>query len=600
MAYRQENKEIVIDGWENGIADSPYQGISDIRNMNLISVPKEASVNFATTQNSALSITTGVVASASAGGDTINYVGTVGTPTSGMAIVFAGGSLPSGITAGTQAATSDTNVYWISNIDINAQTFKVYTNPGLSSLVDITSSGTGTFTTIDMGQPRFSATTSASVQYIVDHNGRVWYSNGTTWIFVNNTTRANANGNGLVYYQASNGTGYLFVFRNALIDYMPTASIGTWTYGWKTLNTAAGTPNSHQAIVGFDNVVYYCDANYIGRFFEVINGPPQTNYFDPTSAGTYTFSSQAVAISAIEIAQCVAELGNLIIIAGTRNLLYPWDRIKTNCNYPVFIADTFGLVSMGAANGTALKLNLPRILTINTNAYIFMGVRGRIYITNGTQAQLYKKLPDHLSGTIEPYYTWGGVGFNKNQLYFGVIVTTNGAATNSNYGGLWAIDLDTKALRIVNQLSYGSYAGFCTLIIPLTGTATAGSGFYVGWDSGSSTYGMDISSGTSYTNYQSYIDTDNIPIGTLLKPTTSNNLEWKLATPLVSGEGIKISYRLKFSDSFTLIWENTTVGAFSDYQAVNFQNAQWVQFRIETKSTASSPSYVRLTELRLR
>lgn len=61
MSYRVEGKDIVIDGFEQGIAPSPYatnlptamgniinSGIADMRNMNVVSVPGEVSVNTAT------------------------------------------------------------------------------------------------------------------------------------------------------------------------------------------------------------------------------------------------------------------------------------------------------------------------------------------------------------------------------------------------------------------------------------------------------------------------------------------------------------------------------------------------------------------------
>lgn len=606
MSYQIDKKtgDIVINGWEKGIADDPYTGISDIRNMNLISVPKEASVNFSVSQNSYNSFS-GNVASASASDDTVTYSGETGTPVSGMVVVFAGGSLPSGISAGSQSASSDSNIYWISNVNTSTKTFKLYTDYGLSSLVNITSDGTGTFATIDMSQPRFSAF-DGTYYYLIDKVGRVWggsRADTSPWPFLGNTTRANANGNGLVYYQGSDGAGWLFAFRNNRIDYTRTNTI-SWVYGWNTgsggsgaatLETAVGIANSHHALVGQDNVVYICDANYISAFFEKAG-----QVFDPTNTATYTNecstngSLYALKLPFIEIAQYLTELGINLMIAGQRFLIYPWDRTSTSFKFPIFMADTFGYANLAAA-----QPNIPKMITINTNTFILMGNRGRIYITNGTQAQLYKKVPDHLSGTVEPYYTWGGLGFNKNQLYFSLMATTNGGSTNANYGGVWAIDMDSKALRLTNKLSYGSYAGYCTLFMPVPTNAT-GSGFFAGWDNGSSGYGLDQTISTPYTNYESYIDTDLIPIGTYLNQITSSNIEWKLSKPLVSGEGVKISYRLDFSQNFTQIWENTTVGAFSDYKSVNFQRAQWVQLRVETKSTASSPSYVRLTELRIR
>lgn len=595
MTYRIENKEIIIDGWEKGIANSPYEGISDIRNMNLISVPKEASVNFQTVQSS-LSGFSGSVASASATNDTVTYSGETGTPVNGMVVVFAGGSLPAGITAGTQGVTADTNIYWIDSVNTGAKTFQIFTTYARSSPVNITGDGTGTFGSINMTQPRHTISTyvatAGTMYFTLDSVGRCWALNATIWSYLGNITRANANGNGLVTYTASDGTVFLFVFRNALIDWMACASLGTWNYAWKTMNTGAGYAHSHHAIVGQDNVAYFCDNYYVGSFFQKVAATP----FDPSSSGTFTFTTTALTLPYTDVTQQLVELGANLLIAGSKNFLYQWDRISTGQSYPVFLADNFGLADLSIS-----QPNIPKMITLNTNTYIFMGVRGRIYITNGTQAQLYKKIPDHLSGTVEPYYIWGAIGFNKNQLYFGLIATANDGTANANYGGLWAIDMDTKAIRLVNQLSYGSYAGYCTTFVPIL-TVGAGSGFYAGWDSGSSTYGIDSTISSGYSNYQSYIDTDNIPIGTLLKPITSNNMEWKIVKPLTSGEGVKVSYRTDLSQSFTLIWEETTVGVFSSVSpSINWQNAQWIQFRIETKSTGvNTSSFVRLTELRLR
>lgn len=605
MAYRFEKTEtgtdIVIDGWEKGIGDAPYGqmsqfagftgGLADLRNVNIITSPGEASVNFATALNS-LGSFSATVASADASADTVTYSSATGTPQSGMAVVFAGGSLPTGITAGTQSASADTNVYWIGNINTSAQTFKVYSDPTLSSLVNITNTGTGTVASINMTQPRHWTTVTSApnsfVYYIVDSVGRVWYQNGTSWVFVNNTTRANANGNGLVYFQASNGTGYLFVFRNALIDYMPTATIGTWTYGWKTMNTAAGTANSHHALVGQDNVAYYCDGAWLGSFFE-----KSGQNFDPSSGTTFTWTQQALALPTIEIAQWLAELGVSLLVAGVRNLIFPWDRTSTSFNYPIFMADTFGYGSMASA-----QPNVPKMMTINTNTYIFMGNRGRIYITNGSQAQLFKKVPDFLSGTVEPYFTWGGVGFNKNQMYFGILATSNDGTANNNFGGLWAIDMDTNALRLVNQLSYGSYAGYCTLYIPLTTTAT-GFGFYAGWDNNASGYGIDSSSSSPYTGGQSYAISDAIPIGNYLSKYTPTNIEYKLSVPMVSGESVQLLSAQHINDTYTSIGTDSTVGNISFTFPFTDWQFQWLLIKAVLTSTASSPSYARLKEVRI-
>jgi hypothetical protein len=589
MSYTidQKNKSIVISGFDKGIADDPFSGISDMRNMNIISVPGEASVNFSTALNS-LGSFSGSIVSADPATEKITYSGATGVPVTGQAIVFAGGSLPAGLSAGTQSASTDTNVYWVRSVDLNNQTFTVSSTFEPTADVNITATGTGTFATIDIGKTKYF-TYDGTNYWVIDTNGRVW-GGARGWQFSGNTTRSNGNGNGLVYYQASDGTGYLFAYRNKRIDYTIISTI-SWVYGWNTatggsgadsMKTQAGTNNPHEAIVAPDNKVYFTDANWVGRFYQA----SPTTAFDPTNTATYVFDQTAV-LPFTDIAQCLAPLGNTVLIGGRKNVIYPWDTFSALPSYPILLAE----------------YNIVKLVTVNTNTFAFAGNRGRIYITNGSQGQLYKKLPDHISGTIEPYFTWGGAMSIKNQLYFSASVTTNGGSAISQYGGIWAIDLDSKAMRLTNQLSYGTYAGYSTAMIPIFSSTPSGTGFYAGWDSGSSTYGIDTTSSTPYTGSQATIDSDLIPIGTFNSPTDFERVEYKLTKPMVSGESITIYARLIFNTTDTgfgsAILTDSTVGNFSSSSPVNFKNAQWIQLKVVTNSTASSPSYTRLKEIRI-
>lgn len=592
---------LVIDGVENGIADNPFDGISDMRNVNIVSVPGEASVGFATANNTDANAT-GSIVSADAGADTITIAGT--NIQHGQAVVFSGGSLPAGIVAAT--------TYWV--VPVTAGVYHIYTDYGLSSLLNITSDGTGTYATTIMGSPKYFThivTGATDSYFMVDANGLVW-SNFIaapqgTWRYTGNiVTQANGSthGNGIVAYipsgNLSTSIGYIFVFRDFQIDYATITSNTTlaWTYGWnpatgtstqvnylktKTNGSSANSVYSHEAMVAPDNRVYYCDANYVGRFYQT---DPTGSAFDPTNTATYTFDNTSI-LPYTDTAQCIAFLGTNILVGGKNNIIYPWDRFSNVPNFPILISE----------------YNIQKMVTVNTNTYIFVGNRGRIYITNGSQSQLYKKMPDHLSGTIEPYYTWGGATSNKNQLYFSASVTTNAGVTITTMGGLWGIDLDTKAQRITNQLSYGTYAGYATAIIPNFSPAPAGTGLYIGWDSGVSTYGIDTTTSTPYTSSQAYIDSDLIPIGTFLRHKTFENIEFKLGVPMVANESVALYYRLDFSQNYTLIpnlINGTTTGAFSGYAPASFENAQWVQFRIVLNSTASNPSYVPFKQLRIK
>lgn len=603
MSYSLDKStgDIIIKGFENGIADNPYQGISDIRNINLISVPTEASANFSTvTQTDANS--SGTVVSADSGADTVLLAG--GTPQQLQAIVFSGGSLPAGIVSGT--------VYWV--FPTGGNNFNLYTDYGGTSLLNITGTGTGTWATINMGAPKYFThlvTPFVDTYFMVDSLGYVW-SNlinvpGQGWRYTGNAitgSNGTAHGNGLVSYvpsdSGSTSIGYVFVFRDFQIDYATITSNTTltWTYGWKpsTGETAknnylkcatTGTLANliHESMVLPDNKVYYCDANHIGRWYQA---DPNVG-FDPVTTATYVFDQTQV-LPFTDTAQCLAPLGNNLLIGGKNNIVYPWDTFSPLPSFPIFVAES----------------NIVKMVTVNTNTFIFAGNRGRIYYTNGSQAQLYKKVPDHISGTIEPYFTWGGATSNKNQLYFGVIATTNAGVAINQYGGVWAVDLDTKAIRLTNKLSYGTYAGYATAIISNFSSAPAGTGLYIGWNSGTSTFGIDTTSSTPYTGGQATIDTDLIPVGTFLQPVNHVRAEFKLTVPLATGETVSLWYRQKFSAAYAQIGStitSTTNSAGNTYsyafQSIPFQNSQWIQLQVVLTSTASSPSYVRLTEIRL-
>lgn len=609
MAYKQEKDgTIIIKGFEKGVSDDPYTGISDIRNINLISIPTEASVNFSTSKISAPS-STGTMSTTSAANDTITISMSTALET-GQAISFS-------VLSDTTKGLSLNVPYWVTFV--SSGVYKVSTslaNYLAGTYVNITADSiTGTLATYNMNEPRYFTQDKVNAgnfgnYWTVDAIGQVW-TNATTagastfyWVYVGNYGGGIANntqgmkGNGIVYYEASNGTGYIFVFRDGAIDYTNAVVTSvSWVYGWKPSDSTTGNApgylknttsgGSHEAILASDNRVYYCDANWIGRWYQT----DPTVAFVPTTLSTYTFD-QTPLLPFNDRAQCLAQLGTNIMVGGQKNIIYPWDRFSTNFAYPIFIAENI----------------IYKMVTVNTNTFIFAGSRGRIYVTNGSQAQLYKKIPDHISGTVEPYFLWGGACTMKNQLYFSASVTNNAGTAINQYGGLWAIDLDTQALRLTNKLSYGTYGGYASALAPIivnVGQSNpSGVGILIGWDDGNNGFGMDTTSSTPYTGGQATIDTDLIPIGTVLQPKTNGIVEFKLAVPLVSGESIKLQYRQKFSDSFTDISSTTvfnTAGIYSGaYQNVNFQNSQWIQIRAVLTSTASSPSFVRLTEIRLK
>lgn len=587
MAYHFEGTDIVINGWEKGISDNPYEGINDMRGVNIISIPGEASVSFAQTNKVFPSVAANVTNSSDVN-ETLTITVTSGTLASGQAVVFAGASLPTGVVAGT--------TYWI--LKVNATTIKLYDEPTLTRQHLISSDGgTGTMTSIDMAE---IVCFERNLGIALDTNGRAWWARniGDTYAFLGNSPYSTTGG-GIVYYK-----GYLFLFLGTRIDYLvftggtydPSAAL-TWVNEWDPATGAANAgvnvfrgASPRDALLAQDDVIYITDGSFVNSLFEKAG---QT--FNPTSTATYNWNGKnsvtAIATYALKLpsydtATCLEELGTNLMVGGSYNYIYPWNRTATSFNYPIKIADNYTY----------------RLLTVNTNMYIFAGRRGRIYMTNSSQANFYKKVPDHILG-IEPIFTWKNVCYNKNQIYFGFTVKKNDQTDSTAYAGLWAIDITTDAMRVVSQQS--TLLGTPTAIYAYNSTVS-GFGLATAWTDYSTTpdtYGIDIATETPYSTYVSYIETDLIPIGQYLNKKTFNNIEFKLSIPMVNGEGIKIYYRTSKSDTYILIKEFAATSTYlpiSDYSILNFDQVQWIQLKIEMKSTATAPSYVRLKEIRLR
>lgn len=601
MAYRTEKTssgvDIVIDGFEQGIADSPFNGIADIRNANITSIPGEASVQFSTTARTVPPAQSAVAFTAVAATNILTVASTTGYY-NGMAVYIDSYS-STGLAAG--------DVYYVGSIVGN--TFILYTNAVLSTAVDVTGDGSGTLTTTQLGTVTFAAAyPSQPLQFLLDSNGRAWQiiqvatsSTGgavpagtVTWL--GNTTLTSANGDGIVAWK-----NYLLVFRQSAVDYLPISALSgnthsSWVYGWGGV-TVSTSSFQHHAIAAQDDAVYFCNNNSVGSILEKAG---QT--FDPTNSATYTGNQNALKIPSGDAATYLAELGTSLLVGGLRNLVYPWDRVSPSYNYPLILGEA----------------RTYRIVSTNSSAYIFAGERGRIYITNGANVEEFYKIPDSITSAVSPYFnigcpvvgTYNGDAvYWRNQLMFSFVAETNAGAALSSTAGVWALDLATKAFRMEHKPSYSGYAGTFTAIFTALRQNPDGDGVSACWtNSGSS--GIDAPSTSPYTNYETYIDTDYLPVGTYLNPTTDSQVEFKLSAPMVAGETLKISYRQKLTDAFTLMNGGASstsssgvfsgAGTISGFNTVNFQKSQWVQFRVEYSSTASTPSYTRLREIRIR
>lgn len=571
---------ITISGFEKGIADSPHLGLGDMRNVNILSSLGEAQVNF---KMAAMTLPPTVSALSAAGVDTTD-VFTVSSTSgwyNGMAITF--NSV--GALVGTPAITAGV-VYWVGNL--TATTFKLYRNASLAAahLVNITTSGTGTVSSYTLTTPLdrtiFYSGTGAlirSYEFILDDSGQAWWiqNNGGTitnnLVYLGNTTLTGTLGRGIQVFN-----NYLIVFRDSTVDALAIAAIEvnatTWTYGWESISSVMQA--RRPTLVGQDNILYYGNDERVGSISEAIG-----KTFDPTDGTSYVENVSALDLPEDDVVS-LGEAGVNLLIGGLRNFVYPWDRVSPSFNLPIVLPESVTY----------------RIVSGNQLAFLFVGNRGRIYVTNGSSVEEYKKIPDYVTGVYEPYFSWGDGMTWRNQLYFTFTASTNAGVASNTVVGVWAIDLKTGVLRFTNKLSYGTYAGSAPVLLPnVISNTPPGNALYVGW-SHSGSFGVDRSSVDPYSSFEAYIDSEIIPVGDFINAYMPNHFEFKLAKPLVSGEQIRLSYRTNLTDSFTVIGTTTTAVLSAEYDT-NFQDVEWVQLRVELSSTITNPSYVPLTEIRM-
>lgn len=316
------------------------------------------------------------------------------------------------------------------------------------------------------------------------------------------------------------------------------------------------------------------------------------------------YSPQRLNLPSFEVAQCIVEVGNSILIGGITNTLYPWNQIDA------LPSDLIALPESGVKT----------MVNVNNMAYVFAGNKGNIYITNNSVASLVYKVPDYCAGVpgtpltyIEPKFTWGDAMYLRGRVYFSILDQTSTKA--GNCGGVWSfvptqnfyVGQDTGiALRLENRNSYGSYNGMATILLPNEEQDTIAPQFWSAWQNSytvatSNSFGIDSTSTNPAT--LAVVETDLIPTGNFLTKQTFQQVEYKLTTPLASGDSVQLYYRLNSTDAWTSLGtvRQETDNPLSGYYPANFQKSQWLQVRAElTSNGGSTSSFVRLKEIRVR
>lgn len=440
---------------------------------------------------------------------------------------------------------------------------------------------------------------TVSAYYLLDGKGQVFSTPGTlsagaitwTWVGQAGSNSVEIIGNsGMVWWQ-----GFLFVIRGTKIYYSPDG--GVTLTDWTSTVDPTGlllAGSTHYAISQKTfNTFMVCNGPYI---FSVTLNFGST--FDPTNAATYTSSFNNL-LPSYDMATCLAEINGQILIGGALNRVYPWDAQATSG-----VANAASFVGQPLFTGDRY---IQRIVVVNSNAYIFCGHpiiptgRGYIYISNGSTMDVFQKMPDNFTsiaggnGTIQtPYWRFGDAMWHRNQLMFGAAAYSNlTGLVVADTGGVWGLDINSNALYRANLMTSG-FSSLPTVMNPFDiGTTIPGMGYMCGQT------GV-MNNATTLLGTPARIISDKIPAGTFLNKATYEQIEVKMAVPMVAGESVAVNVitDLGFTSLGTMTSADGVGKVFTPI--ANQQNLQWIQLEAILTPSNTSPTYVRLREMRIR
>lgn len=400
----------------------------------------------------------------------------------------------------------------------------------------------------------------------------IYKYDGSSWSVISGATSGACRG--LVI-----ANNYLFRVRNSggnsLVDrYGDLSGTPSWSNSWGTIRSSE-TSTRVPTIYGQDGIIYFGIKNKLSSISDV------------TSPGS--INTNALDLPAGYNIQSLAELGANLMVGATMGDsvssvgdIFPWDRVSSSFELPI---------------QTGLQ-GIPVMYTKNNLIYAIGGKYGQVFVTNGTSVEQSFKLSE-LTDDAETAMRTPSTDCIDAWNSGIVLGIGKSAGTDNGPCGVWIL---RDGALFFQTLSFGQ---------------TDADGFEIGsivalddysllvcWgDLTNNVYGVDVTTSSKrYTSYSAYLDTKIYQVGTRIKPKTFQGMHIKLANPLSSGGGIKVSYRLNSSDSFTEIdsfeygsgsgADNDNLGAIIsiDHTPMNIPKCESIQFRIALTATGSTSS----------
>lgn len=352
----------------------------------------------------------------------------------------------------------------------------------------------------------------------------------------------------------------------------------------------------------FGNVVTGLNSDYNGAllvgqddFLYTTNGNGVTK-LEVTSSGTPTVAPVMVVNTTLDLpdgqyASCLAEFGTKIAI-GTHGgssytargsfpiaRIYTWNRQAGTLGNPG-LADLPVIFNENGVNAIIQHAN---------KLYISAGTQGNVYVSDGTNFQKISTLPFSKYGVN--YASTCYINAIDISQKGNILVGLSGDLSTLSFAGIYEIDLYTEGYPV----------SYMTPSNATIGTESTPTQFKIGFIN-SKTYQNTKVGYANATNY--YVDGSDFviyPTGSIETPLvrvgnfdtkkTFQEVEFALASPLVSGQSLTISYRLNDRSSYSTIgtWGFSTLGSVISFRdTAGITDAEFVQLKIELSQAVNT------------
>jgi len=584
------NKDpIILNNWQRGIGNSPHVGFGQMRNVDIHNESGSVLINRKMVQGSPSRVASQTFTA------NVNDNITFGTslPALRAVTLTTDDTLPSGLSTGT--------VYYTISLGTTTKLATSLANAEATTAINITDEGTGThnIVTVNMGEPTFIVKSPNNGHYwLLDDDGQLWTSRATNpenWYYLDgNNTKGD--GEGLVWWR-----NYVLVFSDTGVTAWGATTSAFASQGWTNsgdpFNTSLTDIDWHTALVGQDDIVYYCNDRNIGSLTN--NGT-----FVGTAA-TSTFNQSALDLPVNYTSRCLAELGKWLMVGTSNGVtentmkiadIFPWDRVSGSFELPIRVAE-FGIKSM---------------ITKGSWIYFLAGVEGRLYRTNKSSVEFLFQIPPfmtkiHENTSIKINLTINPQSLAEHHNKIFMAVGGNNGGDNTSASGVYSLDPILLSLVYEHMISTSSSGGDSNdgtngVKIPCI---MSGSDSYlvIGWDdpNDSNVSGADYTDKTDrYNGSEATVDSPLMIVGTKTDPRTFTDIFIDFTEPLIAGESITIQYRKDQNSSYTTLATFNTVGDVSSQaDAGALSDVTILQIRAVLDidiTTANSP---KLREIRL-